>query len=205
LKVSADNQLTMAFPIDWQLTATLLPDGEYCNGEKVVTVDTGGTPLGALGPAGTYRVDVFGRGEGGDGAWAFELIVDEPLPAPEPYWQAFWYPGAGSLDEAARFSAQVGNVPTRPSEVSGSVSVEASDGASQNFELILGDDGGCWSSTLGFDGASDFAERVIELGPSPYSISLTVTIDGDTINGDPLNWPGDFPENSNESTRAPAG
>ncbi len=49
LKLNDSSELSVTFPLEWRLEATLLPDGEYCNGALVVDVDSSGTPIGSTG------------------------------------------------------------------------------------------------------------------------------------------------------------
>lgn len=196
-----DSELSVTFPLDWHLTVQLFTDGEYCNGVMVTDADPQGSPLESLGPAGTYRVEVFGRGEGGDAAWAFELVTTEDQPSPAPFWQVFWFPSERDLDIDAPFGASVGNIAIRPTQVSATAVATASDGASAEFGLSVGDDGGCWASSIGLESDTDFTAQVIDLGPPPYSVTVTITVDGQTITGNPVRWPDDFPANSNESSR----
>jgi len=198
------SELSVWLPLDWQLWATLLAGGEYCNGAMVIDADAQGSPLETLGPAGIYRVEVFGRGQNGDGAWAFELVTSKDRSSPPPYVQAFWFPSDRDLEADTPFYALVGNILAQPTEVSATVVVEASNGESEVFVLSVGDDGGCWASNIGLEGPAQFTARVLGLGPPPYAAILTVTIDGRTITGTPLLWPDDFPANSNESRRLAA-
>ncbi|MGA9597725.1 MAG: hypothetical protein WBV06_16335 [Acidimicrobiia bacterium] len=201
--LNGDSELTVEFPLDWQLTASLSSAGRPCDGVMVIDADPHGSPLGPIGPAGTYRVDVFGRGDGGDAGWAFELVSSEDRPAPSPFWQVFWSPGVGELEADAPFSASVGNITSPPTGVSATALVTASNGASAEFDLSIGDVGGCPTSTIGLDGPADFTARVVALGPAPFSAILTVTMERQTFTSTPLRWPDDFPANSNESTRVP--
>lgn len=97
-----DSDLAITFPLDWQLHATFSPDGESCEGAAVIDVDPGGAPLEALGPADTYLVEMFGREEEGDGAWAFEMVTNTDRSMPPPYVQVFWGPAQGDLQPTPR-------------------------------------------------------------------------------------------------------
>jgi len=204
LTLDDSSELSVWFPLDWQLWATLLAGGEYCNGAMVIDADPQGSPLETLGPAGTYRVEVFGRGQHGDAAWAFKLVTSKDRSSPPPYVQVFWFPSDRDLEADTPFYAQVGNILAQPTEVSATVVVEASNGESEEFVLSVIDDGGCWASNIGLEGPAQFTAQVLGLGPPPYAAILTVTIDGRTITGTPLLWPDDFPANSNESRRVAA-
>jgi hypothetical protein len=198
------SQLNLGFGLDWQLAVTLLAGGEWCNGAMVIDADPQGSPLESLGPAGTYRVEVFGRGDGGDAAWAFELVTRTDRPFPSPFVQVLWFPSDRELEADAAFYALVGNIPVPPAEIAATATVTASNGESVELQLSVGDNRGCWSSSIGFEGAPQFTAQVLELGPPPYAAVVTVAIDGSTITGTPVRWPDDFPANSNESSRVAA-
>ncbi len=204
LTMGDDSALAVTFPLDWQLQATLFPDGGSCEGAPVIDVDPGGALLEALGPADTYLVEVVGRGEEGDGAWAFEVVTTTDRSMPPPFVQVFWNPGQGDLQPDTPFSAQIGNLPERPSAASAAVTVTASNDASQGFGLVVGDDAGCWSSTIAAQGPADLTTQILNLGAPPYSVVLEVVVDGQTLVGRPIQWPDDFPPDSNESRRTTA-
>ena len=147
LTVDNGEDLTVEFPLDWQLQATLLLGSDYCEGSLTLDIDAGSSSVEALGPAGTYRVDVFGRGEQGDGAWAFEVTTTEDRPSPPLYIQVLWYPSGRDLDAEAPFSAYLGNLTSKPNDVSAVATVTSSNGSSQDFELFGVVDENCWSST----------------------------------------------------------
>lgn len=200
LTVDMGEDLTVEFPLDWQLQATLAPGGNYCEGSFTLDIDGSGPSVEALGPAGTYRVDVFGRGEQGDGAWAFELTTTEDRPSPSLYVQVLWYPSGRDLDSEAPFSAYVGNLTSKPSDVSAVATVTSLNGSSQDFELVGGVDENCWSSTVGFEQPTNLTSQVLELGPAPYDVEITVNVDDELILTPVITWPEDFPSNSNESS-----
>lgn len=52
-------------------------------------------------------------------------------------------------------------------------------------------------------GSGDLTNRVLELGPPPHQVVITVTIDGDDMVGQAITWPDDCPSNSDESVRVP--
>jgi len=193
--------LAMMFPLPWVIQAQFLPGGEYCNGGAVVRVDPAGTPITMTGPAGTYRVDVFGRGDQGDASWAFELLTTTGGEPPPPYAQVFWYPSGRDLEADATFFALIGNIAKPPAGVSGTVSVTAGNGASRQYDLTAGQTSNCWEGTVSLHAPAHFTADVLDLGPSPYDVTVTATIDGSTIISDPIRWPDDFPSNSNESPR----
>ncbi len=193
--------LAIVFPLPWNIQAQFLPDGEYCNGALVVDADPAGAPIKPPGPAGTYRVDLFGRGDQGDASWAFELVTTTSGEPPPPYAQVFWYPSGSDLEADASFSVLVGNIATQPASVTGSVAVTAGNGASKQYDLTAEQTSNCWEGTVSLDAGTDFTGDVLSLGPSPYDVTVSATIDGAGIISDPVRWPDDFPTDSNESSR----
>lgn len=75
LSLDAGETFNAQFPLPWTLQAEYLPDGEYCADKLRVEIDTIGDPIDLPTAAGSYRVEIFGRGDAGDGAWAFELTT----------------------------------------------------------------------------------------------------------------------------------
>src|SRR5690606_31264579 len=138
----------------------------------------------------------------GDGAWAFELAATTDRPSPPIYVQAYWYPGE-NLDPDTPFSLRLENVAVKPEEVFAVARVTASEGGTTELPLEIAPDGGCWRSAIGLEGGADFTARVLELGAAPFSVEITVTIDGEELDLPAISWPDDFPANSDESSRSP--
>lgn len=201
LTVNGGESLTIDFPLDWTLQGTLYVGEGYCDGSSIVDIDLNDAAFEELGPAGTYRVEVFGRGEEGDGAWAFELTTTEDQPGPPPFVQVLWYPSDRDLDEGASFGAQLGNLTTKPEKVSAVVTVTSADGGSEDFELQGDVDDNCWGSTVGFAGPDNLTAQVLELGSAPYDVTISFSLDETLIMSPTFTWPDDFPSNSNESSR----
>lgn len=199
LTVDRGEDLTVEFPLEWQLQVTLLAGGDYCESSFTVDIDANSSPVEASGPAGTHRVEIFGQGEQGDGAWAFELTTTEDQPVPPQFVQVLWYPSGRALDPGASFSAQVGNLTTKPEDVSAVATVTSSDGGSGEFELVGNVDDNCWGSNVGFVGPDNLTAQVLELGPAPYDVMMTFSVDDQEIMSPAFTWPDDFPSNSNES------
>lgn len=201
LTVDSGEALTFDFPLDWSLHATLFEGEDFCGGSSTVDIDANDSPVEELGPAGTYRVEISGRGEEGDGAWAFELTTTDDRPVATPFAQVLWYPSDRDLDSDTAFSAQLGNVATKPAQVSAAATVTSADGGSEDFELLGDMDDTCWNSTVGFEGPDNFTAQVLELGPPPYDVTISFTIDEKQTMSPTFTWPDDFPSDSNESSR----
>jgi hypothetical protein len=202
LTLESGSDLIVDFPLRWEIQATLLPDGDHCEG-VVVDVDPIAPSVDTLGPAGMYLVEVFGRGEQGDAAWSFELITTEDRPGPPGYMQAFWFPSERALEATAPFGAQLGNLTEKPNNAAAVATVIASDGNSEDFTMTTDIAGDCWGSAISLQGPEDFTNSVLGLGPPPYEVVVKVTLDDRDVVGQAITWPGDYPSNSNESRRVP--
>lgn len=192
------SDLSAQFPLPWVIAALFRPDDEECGASSRIEIDIKGSPIAIPRNAGTYRVEFFGRGAEGDGSWAFELVTTEPGTIPPLTAQVSWHPAADSLDPAAPFTFFLRNTPGDPKVASADMRVVAADGTAEDFQLNLATEEAC-GSELAFDGHPVLTTNVMDLGPAPYEISLTAIVDGATITTDPVVWPNDFPENSNES------
>ena len=202
LTVDGSESLAFRYPLDWNLQVRLFAGG-ICDGGTTFENVLARRPLDELGPAGTYRVEVFGRGAEGDGAWAFELTSTEDRPHPSQFVQVFWHPSDRALDEAAPFGVQLGNLTTRPTDASAVATVTSADHRSTDLELRRDPDGGCWASTVGFTGPNDMTARVLQLGSAPYEVTIDFSIDGSPVTSPTFTWPTDFPANSDESGHKP--
>ena len=203
LTLTGGSELSTRFPLPWVITALFRPNNDRCDASSRIEVDIKGAPISVPGPVGTYRVEFFGRGAEGDGSWAFELTTTEPGPIAPPTAQIFWSPAAAELDPSASFSAFVGNVFGQQPSISAEITVVAGNGATADFPLVPAVTSGC-DGEIGFDGHPALSTDIVDLGPAPYTVTVTASIDGGSVISDPLVWPDDFSENSDESLRVGA-
>lgn len=203
LSLSGDQELAFEYPLAWEFQAELLPDGDYCEGFATVTFDADGSSVNDLGPAGHYVVQVFGRGKGGDGAWAFELTIDDDRVVPGEFVQALWFPGVGEApDSEAPFTAVIGNLRQIDSVGDAAALVTTGDGETIRVELqAVNVATECSQSQIAFQAAADFTERVLAAGPAPFEVVIEYPVEGSTRTSDSIRWPDSFPTNSNESAR----
>lgn len=201
IALGEEGGLSQFFPLDWSMEVRVLPAGDRCDGVWTLEADPDGTPIVALGDAGTLTLDVFARGEQGDAAWRFEVVSSSDRPFPPPYAEAYWFPSGDDLPTDASFSVVMGNLTDEPEPVAGSVRVTANNGAAAELPLVPHADG-CSDSVVSLDGPDGFSEDVAALGPPPYDLTLTVTlVDGRAVSTETLTWPGAFPSDSNQSGR----
>jgi hypothetical protein len=195
LSLGSGDHLGFHFPLDWHLQGSLLPGEGQC---EVMEVDilSDGTPVENLGPAGTYRMEIFGQGQDGDGAWSFQLATDTDRPRPGLFAHTSWYPGEGDLDPGAPFTAVVGNLVTPPEVVTAEVEVLASGGSAETFPLAY-TPSGC--STIDLEAPAGFTSDVIDIGDPPYEVTIDLEVDGETYTSETLRWPNDYPAYSSDS------
>lgn len=201
VSVDRGEVLSLDFPLDWSLQATLYEGEDDCDRSSTFDIDSDGSPIETLGPAGTYQVHVFGRGNGGDGAWAFELTSIDDRQDAALFVQLLWHPSERDLEGESSFAAQIGNLSARPEEISAVATVTSVDGSSEDFELLGHVDEICWNSIVGFEGPDDLTARVLDLGASPYEVTISFALDDQRIESPTFTWPDDFPADSNESSR----
>jgi hypothetical protein len=195
LSLGSGDELGFHFPLDWHLQGSLFPSEENC---AVMEVDilSDGTPVENLGPAGVYRMDIFGQGQDGDGAWSFQLSTDTDRPRPGMFVHTSWYPGEGDLDPDAPFTAMVGNLVTPPELVTAEVGVSISGRSAETFPLVY-TPSGC--STIDLEAPASFTSDVIDIGDPPYEMTINLEIDGDAYTSETLRWPNDYPTYSSDS------
>jgi hypothetical protein len=195
--------LSAQFPLPWVITALFRPNNDECGASSRIEIDINGDPIAVPGPTGSYRVEFFGRGAEGDGSWALELTTTEPGTIAPPSAQVFWSPAATELDPDTSFSAFISNLFGRPPSVSADIAVTAGNGTAADFPLIPAISSGC-DGEIGFDGDPTLTGSIVDLGPPPYEITITADIGGTVVTSDPVVWPDDFADNSNESARVGA-
>jgi hypothetical protein len=197
--VGTRDAVPFSFPEpDWTFEATFR-SGEYDACPRVVTVPVRRTSdhtfeIAPAGPAGTWLVDVFGRGpDGGDVITTFTWTTTT----------------AGTLPEAATGSAgvladldpgltsygveiYVQDLAERPQRASATVEVTSSEGRS--VTLAPGWDKDCYArGSLTFTAPDTEGLRATELGAGPFAYDVALTLDGTTYHGVGT-WPDDETE-----------
>jgi len=182
------------FPLPgWTFQATFTPLSEAAC-ERMITVDVRATgtytfEVPPAGPPGDYQVDLFGRApEGGDVVTTFRWRTSDrgSFPAPHGYAGVV----SGDRDETHVYPPEIGlndiaDLARRPTA---SITVTAANGESLTVPELRAD-GRCWSKGSVFFRAPDGAgSGVLALGPSPYTYTVDVVLDGTTYTGTGT-WP----------------
>jgi len=137
--VGADDELEVRFPLEgWGFQADFQRAGDPCARHQYVDLEqTGPTSfvLRPAGPAGTYAVTLFGRGDG-DLFVTFEwkTTSDGPLPKPEAQL-AVLADHDGRIDS---YGVELGitNLARSPTSATASITVTAANGNSLSFDAI---------------------------------------------------------------------
>lgn len=205
-------QVAVSFPVPgWTFAATFRPVGQECAREQRVglgpPVDgsaTSGGTVAPAGPAGTYDVDVSGRGVGGSGdvvtTFRWTTPVDGPAPVPKA--------SIAVLDEGDRqvrgygISLGVTDLAAAPREASARVTVTSSQGAS--LELDPGAEIASCSSegSVWFSGTYERAQQAAALGSAPFTYDVALTLDGVEHHAT-ATWPRDERSSPDESPDTP--
>lgn len=168
------------FPLaGWTFEATFVPVGDACPRRHVVPVRQTGDHTFAVDPAGpadTYDVTLFGRGDG-DLVVTFRWTTtrDGVMPIPKARL-AVLANHDGSVDSYG-VELELSDLASTPEMASAVVTVTAADGASLTFDAIRAP--GCFGDGVVYwDGSDEAGLAAAELGPAPFEYAVTVTIDG---------------------------
>lgn len=187
-EAGAPSVVDFAFPEKgWEFTATFSEhDVEACPRRidvPVVASGDGRWRLEPAGPAGTWDVELFGRGDGGDVATSFTWTT----------------PAAGSLPEEAGGSAAVladhdgeldsygvevavSDLARHPARASATVTVTGASGRSVTIPTRPQRD--CTAAgSLWFTAPESAGRRAAEIGPGPLRYTVELVLDGATYTG----------------------
>lgn len=211
--VGPAEQVTVSFPVPgWTFTATFRPVGQDCAREQRVDLVTAsgddrsasGGIVAPAGPAGTYDVDVSGRGSGGSGdvitTFRWTTPVDGPPPVPEASI-AVLDEGDGQV-RGYGISLGVSGLAFAPREASARVTVTSSQGAS--LDLDPGAEIGSCSSegSVWFSGTYEQAQQAAALGSAPFTYDVALALDG-VEHRATATWPRDERSGPDESPDTP--
>ena len=128
------------------------------------------------GPADTYDVTLFGRGDG-DLFVTFRWTTpsDGPMPVPSARL-AILADHDGAMDSDG-LELELANMASRPESAEAEVTVTAADGNSLTFDASRA--AGCWSEgTVYWDGPAQAGRAAADLRPAPFTYDVVVTLDG---------------------------
>jgi hypothetical protein len=197
--VGARDAVPFSFPEpDWTFEATFR-SGEYDACPRVVTVPVRRTSgrtfeIAPAGPAGTWLVDVFGRGpDGGDVITTFAWTTTTAGRLPEAATGS-----AGVLADLDRRLTSYGvevyvqDLAERPRRAAATVEVTSSEGRSVTLTPRWEKDCYTWGS-LTFTAPDTEGLRATGLGAGPFAYDVALTLDGTTYHGVGT-WPDDETE-----------
>lgn len=179
-------EVVVDVPLD-RISAELVPlDAGRCT----AGYDTEPQPLGdghyridPAGPAGRYRVSVWGHAPQGEVPGMFQWDMPAgPVPEPEARLSLVWEPH-GEL-EGQGFVLSVLGLPPGPHEASAEVTARASDGESLTFDAGRPDRTCPRSGDLVFaERGTSLSDRVADLGDPPFAYAVDLVLDGETFHG----------------------
>ncbi|GEP38205.1 hypothetical protein NPS01_18680 [Nocardioides psychrotolerans] len=194
--VGGREQVLFSFPLEgWRFTASFTPSGEgACERRITVPVRKTGAysfQVPMAGPAGSYDVDVFGRGPEGDVITTFAWTTSQLGALPDPSG----YVGLVTDDEegfrAYPLEMGLSDLAETPRRASVTMRVTAADGTSQTIGPISAGRGCSGGGSVSFrEGGGSGGGTPFGLGPAPFSYRVEVTLDGTTYIGTAV-WPRD--------------
>ena len=196
-RVRGAGPLYVEFPVagwEFSATATLAGKEEECGRSQTEPLARIAPTVHELVPqgfAGTYIVDVYGSGQGGDvvSSFVWETTVDGVLPVPKANMGLLWFDDGRVTTYAAGMS--ISGLAITPDSASARVIVTAANGASTEVRYVEDRPEGCRSPGLvGLDVNRGDALRAAALGEAPFTYDVELTMD-DTVYRATATWPRD--------------
>lgn len=179
----------------WEFSATTVLVGEEDCGrsqtEPLARIAPTVHELVPQGFAGTYIVDVSGRGPSGDviSSFVWETTIDGVLPVPKANMGLLWYDDGKVTTYAADMS--ISGLATTPDSASAIVTVTAANGTSTDVPYEQDRPEGCRGvGHLTLDVAIEDALRAAALGEAPFTYDVELTMDGSVYMAT-ASWPAD--------------
>lgn len=198
--VGRARRVEIEFPLDgWTFQATFVPVGVACPRRQSVPVAKTGDRTHILepaGPADTYDVTLFGRGNGDDfGRGGGDLFVtfrwktphDGPMPIPDARL-AVLADRDGAVDSYG-VELELSDLRATPTSARAEITVTAANGRSLTFQARRVDR--CVSEGVVYwDGPDRAGSQAAKLGPAPFTYHVTVVLDGVRYTAT-ASWPAD--------------
>ena len=194
--LGSPEDLLITFPVPgWAFEASFRPSDQPCGRRQSVpleTTDDGAHVLRPAGPAGTYDIDVFGRGPDGSGdlfaTVRWTTPVDGVMPTPTAS-AAVLAEHDGAVDSYG-VELLVDDLAATPEEAAASITVTSSEGRSLTFDAErstgeCGEEG--W---LFFNGPAEAGRQAVGLGTAPFTYDVALTLDGVEHTAS-ASWPAD--------------
>jgi hypothetical protein len=187
--VGGRDAVPFSFPEEgWEFEATFKEAGvDECYRQITLPVEKTGDrtwSIAPLGPAGSWDVDVFGRGAGGDVITTFTwtTTTNGALPGPASGIAGVLAGHDGELDS---YGVEIGvsDLATHPTEAKASVTVTSSEGRSVTLRPGRRDKECYAEGSLYFTASDDEGRRATELGAGPFTYDVELVLDGTTYHG----------------------
>lgn len=164
----------------WSFEATFERVGERCARRQTVELEPAGDGSWVLpshGPAGTYDVTLFGRGNGDlFTVFRWSTPTDGPLTTPEARLALV----AGDVGRPDSYGVELmlENLARTPDAATATITTTAADGETSTFTASRADRG-CWpEGTVYWDGPDREGAEAADLGPAPFTYRVEVVLDG---------------------------
>lgn len=177
----------------WRFDATFRELGERCPRSFTVPATPSGDRsfrIDPAGPAGRYRVDLFGRGPEGDVYTSFTWSTPTDGPVDPPRATVALVTDLDDRLTSYGLEVSVQDLAEQPETASVEVTATAANGRSMTLTAPWRDEGRrCYEhGSLFFDANGD--PGVGDLGPAPFTYQVTLTLDGEKYVGTAV-WPRD--------------
>ena len=188
---------------DWHFQATFTELGVDCPRQNTVPATRTSDQtfrLDPAGPAGRYRVDLFGRGRQGSVSASFLWTTPTDGPTDQPAADIALVSGDGDQLYAYPPEVSVQDLAFQPQEADVEITATAANGRSITLDAKLEDHGECYAEgSLFFQGEQDPAHQAALLGPPPFTYEVLLTLDGEQYVGTAV-WPRDEKKNEAPNT-----
>ena len=167
------------FPMEgWTFEATFVPVGETCPRQHSVPVERTGDftyLVEPAGPADTYDVTLFGRGDG-DLFVTFRWTTPRDGPMPVPGGRLAVLADHDGAVDSYGVELELSNLATTPDSATAEVTVMAANGRSLTFGAVRSP--GCVAEgTVYWDGPDEAGVAAADLGAPPFTYDVVVTLD----------------------------
>jgi hypothetical protein len=188
------------FPLDgWSFEASFEEVGPACPRRQQVAltqIDDHRYLLEPAGPAATYDVTLFGRGNG-DLFVSFRWTTPRDGPMPVPEARLAVLAGRDGAVDSYGVELDLSGLAATPDSASAEVTVTAANGRSLTFETTRAR----WcpgAGVVSWDGPDSAGQEAAGLGPAPFTYEVVVVLDGVTYRATAI-WPTDQIEGNEPS------